>query len=237
MSRISTLLLSLLSVSALSAQAGVIIGGTRIIYPSDQSEVQISLKNRDADKRYLVQSWVSNPDDSKAPFVITPPIYKMDENQQTLLHVVYTGDKAALPQDRESLFTANIKSVAAIPANLRDKNSLQFAIKTRIKLFYRPASLSANAAKTAWEKLQFSRQGDQLLVSNPTPFYVSFEKLAVGGKDIPPPETNGQPSALTMMVPPFGQQSYRIPAGSRGNVSWSAVNDYGSVTKPQQKAL
>lgn len=74
-----------------SAMAGIVLGGTRIVYPAKQAEVQIALKNKDTDKRYLVQSWVSNLDDSKAPFVITPPIYKIDENRQTLLHIVYTG--------------------------------------------------------------------------------------------------------------------------------------------------
>jgi fimbrial chaperone protein len=51
-------------------QAGVVLGGTRVIYPADQAEVQISLKNKDNDERYLVQSWVSNVDDSKAPSLL-----------------------------------------------------------------------------------------------------------------------------------------------------------------------
>jgi len=125
---------------ASSAQAGVVLGGTRVIYPADQAEVQISLKNKDNDERYLVQSWVSNVDDSKAPFVITPPIYKLEEGRQTLLHVVYTGNGSALPQDRESLFLVNVKSVSAIPESLKNKNTLQFAIKTRVKLFWRPGN-------------------------------------------------------------------------------------------------
>ncbi|TYR87524.1 molecular chaperone, partial [Citrobacter freundii] len=157
------------------------MGGTRIIYPANQSEVQIALKNKDNDKRYLVQSWVSNIDDSKAPFIMTPPIYKLDENRQTLLHVVYTGNKSALPQDRESLFMANIKSVAAIPEELHDKNTLQFAIKTKLKLFYRPASLTEDEAKMAWQSLQFSRHQNQLVVKNPTPFYVTFGQISVAG--------------------------------------------------------
>ena len=131
MKRLITALILILTSGLNSVQAGVVVGGTRIIYPANQSEVQIALKNKDNDKRYLVQSWVSNIDDSKAPFIMTPPIYKLDENRQTLLHVVYTGNKSALPQDRESLFMANIKSVAAIPEELHDKNTLQFAIKTK----------------------------------------------------------------------------------------------------------
>ncbi|MBD5750033.1 fimbrial biogenesis chaperone, partial [Citrobacter freundii] len=179
MKRLITALILILTSGLNSVQAGVVVGGTRIIYPANQSEVQIALKNKDNDKRYLVQSWVSNIDDSKAPFIMTPPIYKLDENRQTLLHVVYTGNKSALPQDRESLFMANIKSVAAIPEELHDKNTLQFAIKTKLKLFYRPASLTEDEAKMAWQSLQFSRHQNQLVVKNPTPFYVTFGQISV----------------------------------------------------------
>lgn len=219
------------------AQAGVVIGGTRIIYPSDQAEVQVTLKNKDDAKRYLVHSWVSNIDDSKAPFVITPPIYKLDENRQTLLHVVYTGDKTHLPQDRESLFMANIKSVSSMPEELRDKNTLQFAIKTKIKLFYRPATLSDTAAKTAWQSLQFSRRNNQLTIKNPTPFYVTLGQLKVAQKEVKPLGKQDTPSALSMMIAPYGEQVFALPTAAQGSVMWTAINDFGAETEPRQQAL
>lgn len=219
------------------AQAGVVIGGTRIIYPSDQAEVQVALKNKDDAKRYLVHSWVSNIDDSKAPFVITPPIYKLDENRQTLLHVVYTGDKTHLPQDRESLFMANIKSVSSMPEELRDKNTLQFAIKTKIKLFYRPATLSDTAAKTAWQSLQFSRRNNQLTIKNPTPFYVTLGQLKVAQKEVKPLGKQDTPSALSMMIAPYGEQVFALPTAAHGSVMWTAINDFGAETEPRQQAL
>lgn len=219
------------------AQAGVVIGGTRIIYPSDQAEVQVTLKNKDDAKRYLVHSWVSNIDDSKAPFVITPPIYKLDENRQTLLHVVYTGDKTHLPQDRESLFMANIKSVSSVPEELRDKNTLQFAIKTKIKLFYRPTTLSDTAAKTAWQSLQFSRRNNQLTIKNPTPFYVTLGQLKVAQKEVKPLGKQDTPSALSMMIAPYGEQVFALPTAAQGSVMWTAINDFGAETEPRQQAL
>ncbi|WJD51009.1 molecular chaperone [Enterobacter sp. PGRG2] len=219
------------------AQAGVVIGGTRIIYPSDQAEVQVALKNKDDAKRYLVHSWVSNIDDSKAPFVITPPIYKLDENRQTLLHVVYTGDKTHLPQDRESLFMANIKSVSSMPEELRDKNTLQFAIKTKIKLFYRPSAFSDTAAKTAWQSLQFSRRNNQLTIKNPTPFYVTLGQLKVAQKEVKPLGKQDTPSALSMMIAPYGEQVFALPTAAHGSVMWTAINDFGAETEPRQQAL
>ncbi|WP_368893811.1 molecular chaperone [Kluyvera ascorbata] len=219
------------------ALAGVVVGGTRIIYSSNQAEAQIMLKNKDNDKRYLVQSWISNIDDSKAPFIVTPPIYKLDENRQTLLHIIYTGNKAALPQDRESLFMANIKSVSAIPEELRDNNTLQFAIKTKLKLFYRPSSLNENEAKTAWQSLQFSRSQNQLVVKNPTPFYVTFGQLTVAGKVVKSEAEQNTPSALTMMVMPFGEKRFPLSSALKGSVTWSAINDFGSDTGQRTQPL
>lgn len=217
--------------------AGVIIGGTRVIYPSEQPEVQVSLKNKDNDKRYLVQSWVSNIDESKAPFVITPPIYKLEESRQTLLHIVFTGNKDALPQDRESLFIMNVKSVSAIPEELRNSNTLQFAIKNRMKLFYRPSTLDSNAAKGAWKLLQFRRQQARLVVKNPTPFYITFGQLSLGGKPLSPAENKNTPSALTMMVAPFSEQYFVIPANASGQVAWTAINDFGAETEQIRQSL
>ncbi|MFU0866503.1 molecular chaperone [Kluyvera ascorbata] len=219
------------------ALAGVVVGGTRIIYSSNQAEAQIMLKNKDNDKRYLVQSWISNIDDSKAPFIVTPPIYKLDENRQALLHIIYTGNKAALPQDRESLFMANIKSVSAIPEELRDNNTLQFAIKTKLKLFYRPSSLNENEAKTAWQSLQFSRSQNQLVVKNPTPFYVTFGQLTVAGKVVKSEAEQNTPSALTMMVMPFGEKRFPLSSALKGSVTWSAINDFGSDTGQRTQPL
>jgi P pilus assembly protein, chaperone PapD len=220
-----------------SAQASIVLGGTRVIYPSNKSEVQIALKNKDPHTRYLVQSWVSNPDDTKAPFVITPPVYKLQENRQTLLHIIYTGDKNALPNDRETFFVANVKSVSALAPELKDKNTLQFAMKTRLKLFWRPSQLEEADALQAWEKIAFRRQGTQLIAKNPTPFYVSFGELAVGGKAVPVIETKSTPGAVAMMVAPYSEQTFTLPAGAKGAVTWTAINDHGAQTPQKQQAL
>ncbi|ECC9150634.1 molecular chaperone [Salmonella enterica subsp. salamae] len=226
-----------LALLAFTAQASIVVGGTRIIYPANKKEVQVTLKNSDEGVKYLVQSWVSNIDDSKAPFIVTPPIYKMEGGRQALLHVVFTGDKNQLPVDKESLFVANIKSVAAMPEELKDKNTLQFAMKTRLKLFWRPTQLTNNDALTAWEKVVFRRQGEALIAKNPTPFYISLLDLTVGGKAVQPLNAKHVPEALAMTLAPFSEQQFRIPSGASGKVAWSAVNDFGAATATRQQNL
>ena len=58
--------------------AEIILHGTRVIYPSDAREVTLQVSNNGS-KPSLVQAWIddgdpkSTPDQSKVPFMITPP--------------------------------------------------------------------------------------------------------------------------------------------------------------------
>lgn len=216
-------------------QAGVIFGGTRVIYPSDKKEVQLPLKNIDSSTRHLVQSWVALPDGEKAPFLVTPPLLKLDEKKETLLHIIYTG-KTPPVNDRETLYYLNIKTIGNTPDELKDKSRLQIAIHSEVKLFLRPNKLSQYDADRAWEKITFSRRENKLHAKNPTPFYVSFKSVSVGGRSIVAIDKK-QPPARVLMVPPYGEQIFAIPAGANGPVSWTAINDYGGLTETKKQPL
>ncbi len=104
-----------------------------------KKESSIGISNPD-EINYLVQSWVDTglKKDDKAPFLITPPLFRLNAKEDNVLRVVRTGGN--MPEDRESLYWLNIK---AIPSSSHEEgvNTLQIAINTRIKLLYRPASI------------------------------------------------------------------------------------------------
>ncbi len=85
----------------------------------------------------------------------------------------------ALPQDRESLFWLNIK---AIPSASTQMNALQIAVKTRIKLIYRPAELHASTPDEQASQLRWRRTGNELQVNNPTAYVINFNEITLGGK-------------------------------------------------------
>ena len=61
-----------------SAEAGVALGATRVIYPAELKQVQLAVTNNDEKSTYLIQSWIENNDGSKdGHFVITPPLFSM----------------------------------------------------------------------------------------------------------------------------------------------------------------
>ena len=132
-----------------TATAGVIIGGTRIIFDGAKKEASISVNNPDATP-YLIQSWIDEQEggSGKTPFIITPPLYRLDSGQKNIERIVATG---SLPQTQESLFWVNIK---AIPSASKQMNSLQIAVKTRIKLIYRPVTLRGSTPEEQANKRQ-----------------------------------------------------------------------------------
>lgn len=126
--------------------ADIVISGTRIVYPASSKDVIVNLDNR-GNKPLLVQTWLDDgrdgvdPQELKLPFVITPPVSRIDPQKGQSLRITYMG--SALPQDRESLFWFN---VLEIPPKSKAKegeslNQLQLAFRTRIKLFFRPDGL------------------------------------------------------------------------------------------------
>ncbi|WP_219558676.1 fimbria/pilus periplasmic chaperone, partial [Klebsiella michiganensis] len=46
------------------------------------------------------------------------------------------------PQDRETLFWMNVKAIPSMDKSKLSDNTLQLAIISRIKLYYRPAKLA-----------------------------------------------------------------------------------------------
>lgn len=230
---IAAMLLGTTLLSSFS-QAGVMLGGTRIVYDGSKRDASITVSNT-TPEAYAVQAWVNTEaDDSNTatPFVATPPLFRLDPRKEQMVRIQKVpGD---LPQDRESVFYFNAQEIPL--AGKADANTLKIAMRTRIKLFYRPAGLKGSAMD-APEQLRWSLAQEQgktvLVVNNPSVFHVSFigVKVAAGGQNL---EVN-EPK----MVAPMSSQRYPLPGfkASTGEVEFSAINDYGGYTAPKKIAV
>ncbi|MBN3753241.1 fimbria/pilus periplasmic chaperone [Paraburkholderia sp. Tr-20389] len=217
-----------------AAQASVTIGGTRVVYPLDQREVTVKLNN-DSRTPSLVQVWMDDgnadakPGDSKAPFVITPPIFRMDASKSQTLRVMYTGE--ALPQDREAVYWLNVLDVPPKADAKADTNTLQFAYRTRIKVFVRPPKLPGTPDEAPrlldWKVVPAPQgKGQALAVSNPTAYHVSFSEITVTSNSATYKNDKGG------MVAPRGQEIIAVPQMNgvhAGKVHYVAINDYGGA--------
>ena len=195
-----------------AAHAGVVTGGTRLIYPGGKKESLLSVTNNDATP-YLIQSWVES-NKGAAPFLLTPPLFRLEGEQQTRLRVIYSG---GLPENKESMFWMNIKAIPSSQAKA-GANTLQIAIKTRIKLIYRPKSIEGTPEMVT-EQLRWTRSGNTLQVMNPTAFYMNFAEVKVGGAEVK--EAN--------WVGPGETARFQLPGVSAGALQWKLINDYGGT--------
>lgn len=230
-SALSILFFTCMSV-AQSSEGGFSLGSTRVIYPAEKKEATVMVVNSAPGLRFLAQSWVDpySPDgksgSGKAPFMVTPPLYLQTTGSNTL-HIVRTGPVGA--NDRESVYWLNVKAIpsAKKTPGQKDGGTIQFSYLMKIKLFYRPQGLSGKPGD-AYEKITFSRAGNKLTVNNPTPYYITFNKITVGGREI---------KDVNAMTPPLGSQSYSIPAGAVGDVVYKTINDYGGLTQEKRVSL
>lgn len=230
MSKLISMIFALLFAS--HAAASIVITGTRVIYPSNEDEVTVKLSNNGKGP-VLIQSWIDDgnadatPDSIKVPFVITPPINRVDAQKGQALRVSFTKE-TNLPNDRESLFWLNVLEIPPKGATNKSDNKLQIAFRTRIKLFYRPSSLEGNSTNAA-ENLRWELNDNDLVAINNSPFYVTL--LGVHSE-------NAKVGDINSMVPPFGRLNLKVESGRFLNgkeFTYSYVNDWGAAKKVKSK--
>lgn len=74
----------------------VTLGATRVICPEGAAGAQLSVSNPQS-RPMLVQSKVTDEDHkTPSPFLVTPPLFRLEANQQSRLRIIRTG--GCLPQ-------------------------------------------------------------------------------------------------------------------------------------------
>lgn len=162
------------TLSSLQANAAISLDRTRIIFPGDQKSISMTISNENKQLPYLAQGWIENDKGEKinSPFVVLPPVQRVEPGSKTQIKIQGTNGFTALPQDRESVFYFNLRE---IPPRSNKPNVLQLALQTKVKLFYRPQSLLQSSDAKPWqESMTLIRSGDRYLVHNPTGYYATI---------------------------------------------------------------
>jgi fimbrial chaperone protein len=227
MTRKTTKALLALAVVVLTqrAEAGVALGATRVIYPADQKQTALGVSNNNDKDTYLIQSWVENNDGKKdGRFVITPPLFVMQGKKDNTLRIV-DATNSSLAKDRESLFWINVKAIPSSDKAQQKDNTLQLAITSRIKLLYRPRDLRMPPDE-APAKLTFKRSGSVLVITNPTPYFLTLTELKAGTR------------ALTnTMAAPMSSVTVELPGDTASSITYRTINDYGALTAVMKGTL
>ncbi|WP_353086055.1 fimbria/pilus periplasmic chaperone [Stenotrophomonas sp.] len=226
-------LLSLLgTLTAAPASAAVTLQGTRIVYDGNKSATTVNASNR-GDTVALAQVWLDDGDihakagTQKVPFVVTPTTRRIDAGASQAYRLTYAPMAGtALPADRESLLYFNLLDIPPKPDDMEGRNVLQFAMRTRIKLFYRPAGLVGNAQDAA-AALLWTREGDALRIRNPTSYHVTFSTVTL-------------PDGRTLdadMIAPGAEMRLALPDGATmpASIAFQWLDDYGTPRDAQAR--
>ncbi|MGV2877882.1 pilus assembly protein PapD [Pantoea vagans] len=202
---------------------GVGLGATRMVYSADSKQSTLQVRNTHATASFLIQSWMENASGERTQdFVITPPLYVLKPSTESVVKIIFNGK--SLPQDRESLYWMTVK---AIPQQTKNSagNSLQFASANRIKVFYRPASLSDNANE-GWKKISGKYTSGKIVLNNPTPWFITTINLKVDGKTVKP-----------VMLPPKSTITLAEKFSQATSLTFQTINDYGAWTPATRAPL
>jgi len=98
-------------------RAGVVIGGTRVVFPGASRDIAVRIENKGQEPA-LVQAWIddgdarSTPENARAPFAITPPVFRIDPGRGHALRIVHVGGHP--PSDREVLYWLNVLEIPRV---------------------------------------------------------------------------------------------------------------------------
>ncbi|MCU1015136.1 fimbrial biogenesis chaperone [Stenotrophomonas maltophilia] len=213
---------------ALPGQAAVTLQGTRIVHDAAKGRDVTMKASNVGEQPAMTQVWIDDgdsharPEDVRTPFRLTPaePRLLLSQHAQAF-RITYAPRPSdpPVPMDRESVFYFNLLDIPPKPSGTADRNLLQFAVRTRVKLFHRPAGLPGNARDAA-AALLWSGDGDGLQVRNPSAYHVSLSSLTLA---------DGR-SVEVDMIAPGAQVRYALPDGAviPASVSFTWLDDYGT---------
>ena len=219
----SSLVLLMLSQTG-NVNAAIGLDRTRVVFDGSNDAASMNITNNKTQLPYLAQGWIEDEQGNKitSPLIVLPPVQRLEPGKKSQVKVQALPAVKSLPQDRETVYYFNLRE---IPPRSDKANSLQIALQTRIKLFYRPASIvpSQQERSDPWQKqLILTREADDFQVNNPTPYYITLidARSSKEGKT--------SPGFEPLMVPPKGTLKLGVSAAALGSKPWlTYVNDYG----------
>lgn len=204
-----------------TVNAAVTPDRTRIIFNESEKSLSLRLTNKSSKLPFLAQSWIEDHSGKKSRdyFTALPPMIRLEPDEQVQVRLVGQAALKQLPADRETLFYYNVRE---IPPRSEEKNVMQIAMQSRLKLFWRPKAIEIKENQfNPLGKIDARRTAGGLALKNNSPYYVTIGYIGTNGKTL-------LADTQSMMIEPFGEVSQamkNLPA----NFQIGFIGDYGGV--------
>lgn len=165
-----------LALAVLQPAVALTMDATRYVFTGDKDALSVTVSN-EAGHTMGGQAWVENivEQDTRPSFVMTPSFFKVGAGGKQVLRMLKAVE---LPQDKESVYWLNLQE---IPPAI-DGSGLSIAVRTRVKLFYRPTALM-KGRQGAEQKMELTSQKGGLMLKNTTPHVFVISSLLDSSKN------------------------------------------------------
>ncbi|WP_455813289.1 fimbria/pilus periplasmic chaperone [Pseudomonas graminis] len=207
-----------------SSQGAISLDRTRVIMDANNKSVSLTITNESQRLPYLAQGWIENERGEKVntPLTVLPPVQRLEAGDKSQIKIQSLPAVRLLSQDKETLFYFNLRE---IPPRSEQPNTLQIALQTKIKLFYRPAALQLSPTEfttVLQRNVTLVREGDHYRFHNPTGYYLTLIDASRHQGD------NTLEGFSPVMVSPHDSVEIGGSAGALGSAPVvQYVNDFG----------
>ncbi|CAG9435389.1 molecular chaperone [Providencia alcalifaciens] len=219
MKKIIACALSVLMICSAQAASSVQLDRTRVLMFYGANKAQFAMSNNQASP-VLASAFITELNGQPThKFTVSPSVFQIKGKTTHKGAVVQLEN---LPQDRESVFWLNVKTIAPQDPAAKEASTLEFAIGQRIKLFYRPAGIDQNCVTSA-EALQWKRTKEGIKVINPSKVSVSLVKV----------KSEAGVSEIGDVVMPLSEREYKLNVRHTTGTAFTFVDEYGAfIDKP-----
>lgn len=222
----STFLLCILIASG--ANASLVLDQNRVIYPGASVQSAVVKISNPTQNDFLVQAWAEDKDGrSQQDIFVDPPLSKIKGHHKISLRIM-TINPSLVNKSQEQLYWLNVKEIPKIE-KAASGAQLAIVMRTRIKILYRPKSVPEEMDQV-YKDLQWKKKSSGLEVINPTPYYITFDKVWLDNK-------NNQSIKADMIPPLSSSLMVKGNAGQASVVNYSVINDFGDTSDVVQKNI
>lgn len=205
------------STNSTLAVAGVQLDRTRVLIEDGKIRANYALSNN-TEIPLLASATITNADGTPTSRLAASPALYQVRSKTT--HQGTISILEPLPQDKESVFWLNVKTVAPESDASKTGSSLQFAIGQRIKIFYRPKGIKEDC-KIVADKLKWTKTKDGLKVENDTPLSMSLVEVTVGTKKF----------RLEDLLLPKSSKDWQLAIPTNHKMSFTYADEYGNYVE------